>query len=102
GRFGERHGLGRDYVLERPALDTREDVPVEILGPVGPAEDEPARPATKGAGGTGDTCSPAITRPAMCAMSAISAAPASWATAPNRAKSISRAYAEAPAMMSLG
>ena len=46
---------------------------------------------TNGAYGTGETCSPAMTSPAMCAMSHINAAPTSSATAPNRAKSISRA-----------
>ena len=41
-RLGERHGLRRDDVLERPALDAGEDVAVEVLRPVGAAEDEAA------------------------------------------------------------
>ena len=41
-RLGERHGLGRDDVLERPALHAREDVAVEVLRAGGAAEDEAA------------------------------------------------------------
>ena len=45
---------------------------------------------TKSACGTGLGCTPPATRPAMCAMSTISGAPTRLATAPMRAKSITR------------
>ena len=39
GRLGEGHRLGRDDVLERAALQAREDGAVDLLGQVGAAQD---------------------------------------------------------------
>ena len=47
GRLGERHRLGRDDVLERAALQTREDRAVDLLGQVLPAEDGAAARAAQ-------------------------------------------------------
>ena len=51
---------------------------------------------------TGLGCTPAATRPAMCAMSTIRRAPTSSAIARKAAKSITRGYADAPATISAG
>ena len=54
-RFGEGHGLGRDHVLERPALEPGEDGAVDLLGQLFPAEDgRAARTAQRLVGGEGD------------------------------------------------
>ena len=54
-RFGERHRLGRDDVLERAALQAREDRRVDLLGQVLPAQDgAAARTAQRLVGGEGD------------------------------------------------
>ena len=57
---------------------------------------------TTSACSTGLGCSPAATSPAKCAMSTISSAPTSSAISRNRAASITRGYAEAPATISFG
>ncbi len=57
---------------------------------------------TTSAYGTGDGCRPAATRPAKCAMSTHSFAPASSAISRNAAKSRWRGYADQPAMMTSG
>ena len=57
---------------------------------------------TMSACGTGEGCTPAATRPAMCAMSTMNSAPTSSAMARKAAKSKCRGYADAPATISFG
>ena len=84
GRLGcelERHGLGRDDVLQRAALLAGEHRGVELLGQLGGGQDDAAAGAAERLvrGGGDDVgvrhratgCRPAATRPAKCAMSTI-------------------------------
>ena len=57
---------------------------------------------TMSAWGKGLGCTPAATRPAMCAMSTNSSAPTSWAISAMRGKSRIRGYADAPATTIFG
>ncbi len=73
-----------------------------MIAPRGPRSVLCVVQVTTSAYGTGLGCTPAATRPPMCAMSTIRYAPTSSAIARKRAKSITRGYALAPAMMSFG
>ena len=97
--FGDpqRDGLGRDDVLEWPALLAGEDGGVDLFRVLLLAEDQPgAGPpivlcvvvvTTSAPNSSGLGCSPAATSPAKWAMSTISSAPTSSAISRKRAKS---------------
>jgi hypothetical protein len=94
----QRHRLGRDHVLERPALLAGEHGRVDLLGVLLACTGSPLRApppsvlwvvvvTTSARTATGLGCSPAATSPAKCAMSTISSAPTSSAISRKRAKS---------------